>query len=122
MLDHEATKTERMEASYTALPDAELPRVAECPCVSPTFSRTQERLQDLIWANTPRPEIPKRFRREIAQALEPEDLYLHQGRFDDLLERLWIIDSDPFAAFVLGDRGLRGEIQRHVHRNPGVGW
>lgn len=122
MLDHAATKTARMEASYTALPDAELPRVAECflRFFRPSAALRNE-LQDLIWADTPGPEIPKRFRREIAQALEPDDLYLHPGRFDDLLERLWIIDSDPFAAFVLGDRWLRGEIQRHVHRNPG-GW
>jgi hypothetical protein len=74
--------------------------------------------QDLLWADAPGPMIPKRFRREIAQALAPEDLYLHPGRFDELLARLWIIDDHSLAAFLSGG-GLRSEIQRHVHRNPG---
>jgi hypothetical protein len=114
------TKRERMEASYAALPDAELPRVTECFLrFFPPSAALRNELQDLIWADAPGPEIPKRFRREIAHALAPEDLYLHPGHFDDLLEQLWIIDADPFDAFVLGDRGLRGEIERHVHRNPG---
>jgi very-short-patch-repair endonuclease len=123
--DDTGTKRERMEASYSALPDAELPRVAECLLRSfPPSAALRNELQDLLWADAPGPEIPKRFRREVAQALTPEDLYPDSERFDELLERLWIIDDDnddTFAAFLLGDgyRRLRAEIQRHVHRNPG---
>jgi very-short-patch-repair endonuclease len=111
-----------MEASYAALPDAELPRVAECFLrLFPPSAALRNELQDLLWADVPGPEIPKRFRRELAQALAPEDLYLDPERFDKLLERLWIIDDDLFAIFLSGDgnSGLRAEIQRHVHRNPG---
>lgn len=120
--DHTGTKRERMEASYSALPDGELPRVAECLLrFFPPSAALGNQLQDLMWANVPGPEIPKRFRREIAQALAPEDLYVDPRRFDELLEQLWIIDDDSFAAFLSGDSGpgLRAEIQRHVHRNPG---
>jgi hypothetical protein len=113
------TKRQWMDASYASLPDAELPRVAECFLrFFPPSAALRNVLQDLLWADSPGPEIPKRFRREIAQGLTPEDLYLHQGRFDELLDRLWIIDDNSFAAFLSGE-GVRAEIQRHVHRNPG---
>jgi len=66
------------------------------------------------------PTIPKRFRREVARALDTDDLYQDAKQFDALLDRLWVLDDDPFSALLSGvDRSLRTEIDRHVHRNPG---
>ncbi|WP_244128691.1 hypothetical protein [Burkholderia gladioli] len=40
-------------------------------------------------------------------------------RFDDLLERLWILDADDWLNLLGGKpSGLRADIQQHVHRNP----
>lgn len=73
----------------------------------------------MLWADTTI-SIPRKFRREIAQALEGEDLYLNAKRFDELLDNLWVLDTD-FLDFFFGtsDRSLRSRIERHVHRNPG---
>ncbi len=58
--------------------------------------------------------------------MDAEDLYLDARRFDDLLDRLWVLDigsGGTIEAFVLGrrygDRSLRALIQQHVHKNPG---
>jgi len=55
-------------------------------------------IQDILWVDTAAPEIPKKFRREVARALA-DDLYVDSRRFDDLLERLWITNDDPLAFF-----------------------
>lgn len=47
--DDTGTKRERMEASYSALPDAEVPRVAECfLCFFPPSAALRNELQDLL--------------------------------------------------------------------------
>ena len=46
-------------------------------------------------------------------------LYGDARRFDELLERLWILDTDDWMHLLGGKpTGLRAEIQQHVHRNP----
>ena len=65
------------------------------------------------------PPITKRYRRDVARRLNSEELYGDARRFDDLLERLWILDADDWMNLLGGKpRGLRAEIQQHVHRNP----
>lgn len=61
-----------------------------------------------------------------SRALNNEDLYLDGRRFDELLDRLWVLDDDGAGMFgaSLGrtpyqDRSLRALIQQHVHKNPG---
>lgn len=40
-------------------------------------------------------------------------------KFDELLDRLWILDADDWMHLLgANPRGLRAEIQQHVHRNP----
>lgn len=109
-----------MEASYAALEDAQLPRVAECflQFFQPSAALRNE-LQEILWADSPGPEIPKRFRHEIARTLAPGDLYLNAKCFDELIERLWIIEDDSFDGIILGNGGLRAQIERHIHHNPG---
>jgi len=118
--DCEGSKRERISASFDALPDADLPRVAERFLeLHPPSPNIRNEIQDILWAKTASPEIPKRFRREVARALAVEDLYLDTQRFGDLLDRLWVLDDDdPFAVFGGADHSLRAGIQQHVYRNP----
>jgi very-short-patch-repair endonuclease len=87
---------------------------------SPPAAAVRNQIQDILWADAAVPEIPKRFRREVARALASEEIFLNARAFDQLLERLWDLgDGFPFEAlFGGGDRSLRAEIERHVHRNP----
>lgn len=109
-----------MSNSFDALSDAELPRVAERFLeLHPPAPNVRNEIQDPLWADTAAPEIPKRFRREVARALPVDDIYLDAQRFNDLLDRLWVLDDDPLALFGGVDRSLRAAIHQHVHRNPG---
>src|SRR2546422_7408609 len=49
----------------------------------PPASDVRNQLQDLLWADSLGPEIPKRFRREVARALDANDLYLDAQRFNE---------------------------------------
>ena len=116
----EGTKRERMSSSFDSLVDSELPKVAELFLkFHPPPPLLRNEIQDLLWIDLRSPEIPKKFRHELARELSPEDLYLDASRFDVLLERLWVIDDNPMSFFDNNDRSLRNEIERHVHRNPG---
>lgn len=116
----EGSKRERMEASFNSLDDAELPRVAQRFLRSfPCSAELRNRIEELLWTHTTCPEVPKRYRRELANRLSGETLYINPRYFEALLERLWVIDDHPIGA-LLSDRpcGLRAEIQQHVIRNP----
>jgi len=45
----------------------------------------------------PRSRNPEEFRRRLLVRYA-DDLYVDSGRFDDLLERLWITNDDPLAS------------------------
>ena len=80
----------------------------------------RNRLQDVIWSDDVGPKISKRIRRELAQALTCEDLYLDAGHFDALVASLWVVDDDPIdVIFGVQHQSLRAAIDRHVHKNPG---
>ena len=118
--DREGSKRERISASFDALPDTDLPRVVErFLALHPPQPEVRNEIQDLLWAEMASPEILKKFRREVARALDVDDLYLDAQRFGDLLDRLWVLDDDPFALFSDVDRSLRAAIRQHVYRNPG---
>jgi hypothetical protein len=117
----EGSKRERMEASFNALQDVDLPEVAQRLLVRHPPSQTRRNeIQDLLWADSPGPEIPKKYRREIARALEIEDLYIDAARFAELLDNLWVL-GDEFDDFLItpSTRSLRVQIQQHVYRNRG---
>lgn len=117
----DGSKRERMSASFEAVADIDLPTVArkllEC---RPPNATTRNQIQDILWSDSLCPPIPKRYRREVARRLNREELYGDARRFDELLERLWILDADDWMHLLLGGKptGLRAEIQQHVHRNP----
>src|SRR5271157_176270 len=121
------SKQVRMTQAFDALPDDRLQNAAELFLIHfPPSARERNELQDILWADLRSPEINKRIRRELAAAMDSEDLYLDARRFDDLLDRLWVLDigsGGTIEAFLLGrryeDRSLRALIQQHVHKNPG---
>ncbi len=112
------SKRDRMRASFDACPDDKLPHVAERYLEHfGTSASFRNEVQDLLWANTPGPAIPIRYRREVARALTPNDLYLEAKRFENLLTRLWVVESDyPWWTPGEADTSLRGQIEQHVLR------
>lgn len=118
-LGSEGSKSNKVRTSFETLPDTDLPRVAESFLVlhSPDAS-VRNKIQDILWADFTI-EIPKKFRRDFARALASEEIYRDSKGFDELLDRLWILDTDPLS-FLMGgpDRSLRAAIHQHVHRNP----
>ncbi len=116
----DGSKRERMTASFNSLADTALPAVARKLLVRhPPNATTRNQIQDILWSDSPCPPIPKRYRREVARRLNREELYGDARRFDELLERLWILDADDWMHLLGGKpTGLRAEIQQHVHRNP----
>ena len=117
----EGSKRERVNRSLAALADADLPMVAErilagtMPLSSGPAARYA--IEDVLWADRG-PEIPRRARRQIAQDLDISVLARQGDRFMVLLESLWLVD-DPLDWITGGSAGLRGQIERHVFRNPG---
>jgi very-short-patch-repair endonuclease len=116
--DGGGSKRERMQASFDALPDSGLVVVAQAylrlHCRS---ARERTQIEEILWSDDVGPSIPKRFRRELARALSAEDLYLDADRFDELLERLWILDEFEYLGPI--PSALRDKIKRHIHDNPG---
>jgi very-short-patch-repair endonuclease len=116
----DGSKRERMASSFVAVGDADLPAVARKLLVRhPPNATTRNQIQDILWSDAVCPPIPKRYRREVARRLNGEELYGDARRFDELLERLWILDAHDWMHMLGGKpTGLRAEIQQHVHRNP----
>lgn len=124
-LDQGVSKRDKVTEAFDALQDTDLPNTARRFLeYFPPSARLRNDVQDILWTDVSSPEINKRFRREVAQAIDIELLYLDSDKFDDLLERLWVLDNDPMAAIaaLLGERdtrSLRVRIKRHVHENRG---
>jgi hypothetical protein len=116
----EGSKRERLHDSFDAAPDSELVVIAERYLqFFPPNPETRNKIQELIWQASPCPEVPKRFRREIANCLDGEVLFLNAKHFMALLDNLWIIE-DPFAALLgTSSTSLRAKIEKHVVENPG---
>lgn len=117
--DGDGSKRERMEASFNAVANEELPAVAQRFLAwRRPGAVTRNRIQELLWVDSACPEIPKRIRREVARAMESVGLYGDARRFDELLDRLWVLDTDPWGGMLGEPAGLRQEIQQHVHNHP----
>jgi very-short-patch-repair endonuclease len=125
----DGSKAVRAESSVAAVSDDQLPEVARR--VLNAYQRidaaTRNRIQELLWAGQPYPPVPKRVRREVAQALVWDDLLNHYQRFRALLGALFVLNDDPFADFIRADafadfihadHSLGARIDQHVQRNP----
>ncbi|WAJ42856.1 hypothetical protein OK015_16475 [Mycobacterium sp. Aquia_216] len=124
------SRAQRVQAVAAGLPDSDLPSVAG-RVLSTAAARPVERvaIEDILWAPSGAPRIPKRTRREIAAALALEDLVVDERRFTTMLESLWPLEPpNPFDALLgtgpprpalWGPPDLRALIYQHVYRNPG---
>ncbi|TCB91602.1 hypothetical protein E0H26_25270 [Micromonospora zingiberis] len=116
----EGSKYERARSSFLALPDVGLPQLAERVLVYEHLDvRTRNGIQDVLWAAAHPLPISKRVRREIARDLDLEYLVHGARRFEALLDSLWVLDDNPFAALLNDGSNLRTRIHRHVFDNPG---
>lgn len=117
----EASKRERFERSFAALPDDELPTVAHRLLdQGQGDAATRNAIQDILWAPHSTLEIPRRTRHEIARDLDLDHLVHRPGRFRELLDRLWVLDDDPFSGWLSGPgHGLGARSDQHVFRSRG---
>lgn len=115
-------KRERLEASFKALEDSHLPRVAECLLsLRRPDAAVRNNIENILWSGQCG-DISRRIRRELARGLDMRDLYRDVSQFETVLEQFWILDNDPFEAFLLDTRNsqsLRKRIDKHVFCNPG---
>jgi len=115
--DSGASKRDRLYAAFDAVPDANLLDVAKVYLSAfRPGAETRNEVQELVWALSPSPEVPVRFRREVAQALEGERLYLKSNAFMDLLESPFILE-DPLDFFSTSPRNLKWKIRQWVIDN-----
>ncbi|MFE7369533.1 AbiJ-related protein [Streptomyces anulatus] len=117
------SKSQRLEACLAAITDDELQQVAQRLLKSPQISvRGAERfaLEDAVWELGPVIEILGRVRRDVAQAIDLSQLIHSQDRFEQMLDRFWVLDNDPVAIWTGSSRtSRRALIHQYVFRNPG---
>ena len=111
------SKRDRLYAAFDAISDVDLVRVANAYLSRfPPTAELRNEIQELIWASSPAPEVPVRFRREVAVALQGEPLWLRSQGFIALLESLFILE-DPLDFFASSPHNLKWKIEQWVIRN-----
>ncbi|MGW7529100.1 hypothetical protein [Streptomyces sp. NPDC054783] len=109
--DDAGSKRERIELSFSQVPDADLSqvtrRILEQSHVHVSPSRRYQ-LEDLLCAEDAPPEIPKKARRELARALDLSELTQHHDRFLRLLDRFWISEDGDLSFEEVEDLLLNG--------------
>ncbi len=74
------------------------------------------RLEELLWKALG-PNVSKRVRRELADALDGVELFIEPTAFLELLESLFVLDADGLS-FISERDTLHWNIRQHVIRNP----
>ncbi|MDE1161188.1 MAG: hypothetical protein PW792_04485 [Acidobacteriaceae bacterium] len=106
-----------MYAAFDVVPDSDLVRVADKYLSNfPPNAETRNELQELIWAFNPGPEVPIRFRRETAKAIEDQPIYLRSQGFLELLESLFVLE-EPHDFLISHPRNLKWQIKQWVVEN-----
>ncbi len=121
----EGTKRQRLDQCVESLQGENLPQIATRLLAEPMLGRAKKHpIQDALWSIQNPPQIPTRTRRELAQALDLDDLAHDPERFRAALSRWWPLgDDDPMNALsgLLGinypSTSLGGRIDQHVFRN-----
>lgn len=115
----EGCKRERLHAAFDLLNDADLPGLAKTLLAQRVLdAKTRNQTQDLLWKDEPIIEIPKRHRRELAQALQSLKCFRHWDNFKRLIEEIFIIPIDFSGLFSTHETGILAEIQRRFEQNP----
>jgi hypothetical protein len=117
------SKRERVEWSLARLADEDVPaaarRMLDGWLPTALAAVTRNAIEDILWAAQGALEIPRRTRRDIARAIDLDDVTLKDDRFMALLDRLWVLGGDdPLAFWADSTSSLRGQIDQHVLRNP----
>ncbi len=97
---HAASDTQRLLAAGRALQILKLPL------------NERDQLQELVWDDGSTPNIPGRFRRELAEKLAPVDLFLDVSGFEEVLNEFWWVDTVSISDGWTGPT-LWEEIFRH---------
>ncbi len=123
--DPALSKAGYLESRLVQLSPEAAPTVADRLLeIEGTRLRTAQRfeLEEARWKMHRSVSIPKKFRHDLARALDGVPLFLHADRFMKALQELWIIET-PFnalvAAFAGGTDSLKAQIEQHVVRNEG---
>jgi very-short-patch-repair endonuclease len=117
------TKRQRVAWSLARLADEDVPvvadRILDGRLPTALDAATRNAIEDVLWAGQGVLEIPRRTRRDIARAVDLDDVMAKPDRFMALLDRLWVLGSDPFEFLTGTMSSLRRQIEQHVLRNPG---
>jgi hypothetical protein len=121
----ELSKRKRVDWSLARLADEDVPAVARRMLdgwlPAPLNAAARNAIQDILWTAEGALEIPKRTRRDIARALDLDDVTARDKQFMALLDRLWVLGGDDLFAFAFRPNlsSLRGQVEQHVLHNPG---
>jgi hypothetical protein len=120
--DDGTSKHDRLEGCLDALADDDLLPLAQRLLLSkqPQADRPERfPLEDFVWAASwPEIEIPGRVRRELAAALDIDDLVHRHDRFEALLEIVWHLDNDPLLVWTSkSTTSRRALLRQHVFKN-----
>jgi hypothetical protein len=119
-LPEEGSKWQSLQACVQALDDGDLAtagqRVADAELATLRHAN-RFALEDALWAVQPAVEIPGCVRRDVARGADIDVLVFRPDRFERLLERFFVLDTDPLAGLSGADGGLRARIDQHVFRN-----
>jgi len=108
-----------MLAAFESVADTELKRVATRLLASfPVAPAPRYELEETLWGDDSSVIILKKYRRDLARHIDTEELFFDWTSFENLLDRLWVLEISPLDA-LFGNLSLRSEIERHVVRNPG---
>ena len=80
------------------------------------------KIEELLWKNSDYPVISKKIRREIADGLEGEELWVDADGLLNSLSRLWVLEDSTVKllrefGFGHSSNSLRKQIQRHLINN-----
>lgn len=118
--DEFGSRADRVDDAWSRLNDEDLSRVGQLTLEQALVREDEARrtLEDLLWQDLG-PRIPKRYRRELADAFEEEnyhagDLFGRHQPFLDLVERLFL---DRGTITFIAPDPRKADIERHVIRN-----
>lgn len=112
------SKREHLRKAAEAASDAQR-LVAACRALHILKLQLHERdqLQELLWDDGSIPNVPGRFRRELAEKLATVDLFLDLSGFEEVLHDFWWVDTVSISDGWTGPT-LWEEICRHYINNP----